>query len=81
MSQVSTFDANFAKQTAIETQLSAPILRHAQAGWDRLQHLASTLVGDTGRSNSQPLSTYYADAYDRARASAPLTSTRDTFGS
>lgn len=36
MSQASSFDANFAKQTAIETELRAPVLRQTPGAWQRL---------------------------------------------
>ena len=80
MSQVNTFDANFAKQTVTGTELGATVWRKTRAVRNRIQNLASTVVGDVGRSVSQPLSTYYADAYDRTRAAAPVTSLRDISG-
>jgi len=80
MSQVNTFDATFAKQRVIETELGATVRRQVRAVLDGLQHLVSTHVGEEGRSNSQPLSTYYADAYDRTRAATPVTSLGDIFG-
>jgi hypothetical protein len=78
MSQVNTFDAALGRQTAIKSELGAAVRRQMLVVRDRLQRLVS--AGNTGRSGSRPLSTYYADAYDRTKAATPVTSLRDITG-
>jgi hypothetical protein len=77
MSQVNTFDAALGRQTAIKSELGAAVRRQMLVIRDRLQGLVST----GNRSDSRPLSTYYADAYDRTKAATPVTSLRQISGS
>jgi hypothetical protein len=79
MSQV-TFDTALGRQTAIKSELGASVRRQMLVVRDRLQRLVSAPVRDTGSLGSRPLSAYYADAYDRAKAATPVTSLRQITG-
>ena len=75
-----TFDASLGQQAAVKTSLGATVRRKMKLVRNRLKDLVTTPIEDIGEPRG-PLSTYYADACDRMKSAAPVTSLRDISGS